>query len=249
MVDENGGGGAEGAVTISTGQTVELPVRAEAEMLGAAFAAPRAAVSTLLPDELRPLRATPTGGAAVALLSVEYRRIGVDGIDPYDEFAVVVPATPRSSTVGPSLSTLRRPASGYVWYMPVTTDPARAFGADVWGFPKAVAEVTHDDAESVRRTTVTVDGDRFVTLEVARPPAVRWRGGGYAYAVADGRPVRVPTDVDARVGLWPFTRAASATFGDHERAAPLRSLDFGSRALARLSLDGEVRLHRGEPLR
>ena len=236
------------SITLSTGQTVEFPLEVEATMLGVAYAASPDAIEALLPDGIRPIRATPGGDAAVTLLSVEYRDIGVEGIDPYDEFGVIVPAVHGSTRTVPYLSALTRAPSGYIWYLPVTTEPAKALGVDVWGHPKVVADITHEDEGSKRRTAVTVDGERFITMVVDRPPAIRRRDDGYSYSVKDGELRRAPIDVDAEMGGWPFTRRAAVAFGDHERATPLRELDVGGRALARFGLEGTARFHPGEPL-
>ncbi|WP_435063702.1 acetoacetate decarboxylase family protein [Halobaculum sp. EA56] len=235
-------------VTISTGHRVELPVRLRAQMRGATFAAPFGPVADLLPEGLEPIRATARGHAAVTLLSVEYRDVDVPGLDPYDEFAVVVPAGHDSPAAVPYLSALTRATDGYVWYMPVTTEAARAFGVDVWGYPKVVADITHEDDGSVRETTVTVDDDRFATLEVARPPSFDTEDTGSTYTVENGRLYEVPSRIDADLGGWPFSTEVSVSFGDHPRAAPLRSLDLGPRALGRFVLDGEVYFHRAEPV-
>lgn len=117
------------------------------------FAAPREPVKKLLPDGLRAIR-VPGRNAAIAFLSVEYHRIGDGAIEPYDEFAVVLPAAHGSPAPVPSLAALSRGPSGYIWYLPVTTEPAEALGVDVWGFPKTVADITHEDDGSRRRTTV-----------------------------------------------------------------------------------------------
>jgi hypothetical protein len=233
-------------VSISTGHVVELPVRLEGTMLGATFAAPRDGVAELLPEGLRPIRATPTGKAAVTLLSVAYRDVGVSGLDPYDEFAVIIPAHHSSPAAIPYASALRQATNGYVWWMPVTTEPSRAFGVDVWGFPKVVAEISHDDTGAGRETTVSVDGDRFVTFEVARPPETTVQDEGVSYTVSDGRMLKVPSEIDAAAGLWPFSTDVSVSFGEHPKAAPLRALDLGPRTLGRVSLDGDVYFHPGE---
>lgn len=235
-------------VALSTGQTVEFPVTLEATMLGAAFAAPRERVAALLPDGVRPIRATADGRAAVTLLSVEYHRVGVEGIDPYDEFAVVVPAVHGSTLTVPYLSALNRATSGYVWFLPVTTEPAKALGVDVWGYPKVVGDIAHQDEGDRRRTTVAVDGERVLALEVARPPSIDRRDDGYTYSVRDGELLYTPTEVDGALGAWPYSGAASVSFGSHDRAAPLDRLDLGGRALARVSVEGEVVFHAGEPI-
>jgi hypothetical protein len=239
---------AQEPVTISTGHRVELPVRLQATMLGATFAAPKTAVSALLPDRLEPIRATLAGDAAVTLLSVEYHAVDVPGLDPYDEFAVIIPASRTTRSSVPYVSALLEATNGYVWTMPVTTEPATAFGVDVWGFPKAVAAIDHADRGSVRETTVRLDGERFVSLAVDRPPTTAVRRDGRSYTHQDGELLEVPSEVDAEIGGWPFSDRVSVSFGPHPKAEPLQSLDLGARALGRFRLEGDVVFHAGKPV-
>lgn len=235
-------------ITLSTGQTVRLPLSTTATIRGAVFDAPRTRVRELLPDGLTPVGLTPRT-AAVTLLSVEYHRVGVDGIEPYDEFAVLFPAVHRSRTTLPLLSLSARATSGYVWYLPVTTESARALGVDVWGHPKVVGDITHEDSGSRRRTTVEIDGERVVTVEVDRPPSVHLRNSGATYTVKEQTLVCNPTEVDGEIGAWPYSTRVSVTLGDHPRADTLRELGLGGRALARLSIDGEATFFPGSPVR
>lgn len=232
--------------TISSGHTVELPVRTRATMLGATFAAPKADVSALLPDGLHPIRATPTGAAAVTLLSVEYHEVDIPEMEPYNEFAVMIPANHTSPSNVPYISALMQATNAYVWYMPVTTEPAKAFGIDIWGFPKVVADITHDDDGSVRTTTVTVGDDHFITFEIDRPPSMDMEDDGFNYTVKDGELLKIPNKIDADAGLWPFTNNVSVSFGDHPKAGPLQSLDLGPRALVRVSVVGDTYFYPGE---
>lgn len=236
------------SITLSTGQTVHLPLEAEATMVGAVYTVPRKPVASLLPDAVRPIRATPGGNAAVTLLSVEYHRMGVEGIEPYDEFVVIVPATHESRSGVPYLTALTRATCGYVWSMPVTTAPAKALGVDVWGYPKVVADIAHEDRGDRRRTTVTVDGERFVELSVERPPSLDLADDACSYAVKDGDVLSVPSAFDGALGAWPFTTAVDLSLGGYERAAPLRELGLGRRALGRVSFEGSVQFHAGEPV-
>ncbi len=235
-------------ITLSTGHSVRLPVDLEATMVGATFAAPRDAVADLLPTGLRPIRATARGAAAVTLLSVEYHAVGVPDMDPHDEFAVILLAHHDDPAGVPYVSPILEATNGYVWYMPATTEPSRAFGDEVWGFPKVVGDVDHTDRGDVRETTVTVDGERFVTFAVDRPPAVSTDDEGLSYTIRDDRLHRVQSDIDAAIGAWPFSSGVSVSFGKHPKADPLRSLDFGGRALARVSLDGTVSFRRAIPV-
>ena len=232
--------------TLSSGHTVHLPVKAQATMLGATFAASKSEVAELLPDGLRPIRATPMGAAAVTLLSVEYHEVEIPEMEPYNEFAVMVPANHISPSKVPYVSALTQATNAYVWYMPVTTEPAKALGVDIWGFPKVVADITHDDDGSVRTTTVTVDGDRFVTFEIERPPSMNVENDGFSYTVKDNQLLKVPNKIDADAGIWPFSNNVSVSFGPHSKAGPLQSLDLGTRALARVSVVGDTHFYPGE---
>ncbi len=238
-----------GSIELSTGQTVDLPATVEATMAGAVFEAPRPSVDTLLPDGLRPLRAT-SNSAVITFLSVEYHDIGVDGIDPYDEFGVIIPATHRPRQTVPYLTALLEATNGYIQSLPVTTESAKAFGVEVWGFPKVIADITHEDEGSKRRTAVTIDGERFVTMVVDRPPSIHREDDGYSYAVKDDTLQRIPADIEANLGAVPYSTRAAVAFGDHERAAPLRDLgiDGRGRALARLAMEGAIQFHPGEPV-
>jgi hypothetical protein len=234
-------GGTDGVVeTLSTGHRVELPLSTTARARGVVLTASRSAVRALLPEGLRPVRATPTR-AAVTLLSVAYDRIDGCDVEPYDEFAVVLPAVPADASTWSAVEHV----GGYVDYLPVTTEPARALGVEVWGYPKVVADVTHDERGSTRRTTVTVDGERFVELSVDRPPTVETSLSSASYTTMDGRLLRERLTVDGQVGAWPASGAFSLTLGDHPRADRIRRLDAGDRALLRVAADVEFTIHAG----
>lgn len=234
-------------ITLSTGETVSVPLSTEATVYGAIFSADRAAVAELLPPELKPIRATPRR-AAVTFLAVEYHRIGDDVMEPYDEFSVMFPAVEAGERSWPVASLATHGASGYVWYLPVTTEPAKALGVDIWGYPKEVAEIDHDDHIAGRRTTVRADGQDVITLDVEKVPAVDQVQEGTSYTVRDGTLLREPLTLDGRLGAWPYSRQARWTLGDHPRAERLRTLDLGERALVRLRFDGEFVIGAGEPV-
>ena len=225
-------------VALSTGQTVALPLSTTATATGVVLPARPAAVADLLPAGLAPVRLTP-GRAVAVVLAVEYHRIGDDAMRPYDELAVVLAATPRPSPrpLGPVFA---GDVGGYVHTLPVTHDPARALGAEVWGFPKTVARIAHHDEGRRRTTSVVEDGDHLLTLAVDRPRTVPWSIRTTSYAVRDGRLERVPVELDGEVGVAPLTDRFDLLLGTHDRAAPLRSLAFGDRALARIAFDGTV---------
>ncbi|PSQ03947.1 acetoacetate decarboxylase [Halobacteriales archaeon QS_4_69_31] len=240
------GGTSAEPIELSTGETVSLPLVTEATVYGAVFSASYAGVSELLPEGLVPVRATPRR-AAVTVLSVEYHRVGDDAVEPYDEVSVQFPAVPAGERAWPYASVFTHGVTeGYVWYLPVTGESATALGVDFWGYPKVVGDITHDDHVAGRRTTLAVDGEGVLTLDVGKPPTLDLSLEGASYTVKDGQLLRERLTLDGRMGLWPHTERVSLELGTHERAQRLRALDLGSRALARSYLDGEFVIGPGQ---
>ena len=236
------------SITLSTGQTVSLPLSTEVTVTGAVFSADREGVLDLLPDALVPVRTAP-GRAAVTFLCVEYHRVGRRGeIEPYDEFGVVVPAVPEGTTLRPDPRGFLSRIGGYVWYLPVTSEPARALGVEPWGYPKEVAEITHEERGRRRRTTVDVGDERLVTVEIDRPPMLPRRESVSSYTVREGVLLRERLTLSGEIGAWPLSGAARFSLGDHPRADRLRGLALGRRALLRVAAEGEFVIHAGRPL-
>ncbi|WP_434531359.1 acetoacetate decarboxylase family protein [Haloarcula sp. NS06] len=179
-------------VRLSTGHKVTLPLVTEATAAGAVLPARYDVAESLLPNGLTPVRATARR-AAVVLLAVEYHRIGDDAMTPYDEFAVIVAATPDGQRP-PLLPLLTRNVGGYIWSLPVTTEPARALGDEIWGYPKTVADITHHDDETRRETTVVENGDRVATVGIDWPRTWERRESIESYAVREGRLERTPIE-------------------------------------------------------
>jgi len=237
---------SDDSVTLSTGQTVTLPLETAATGTGLVLPADSAAVDELLPDGLSPVRLTP-GRGLVTVVAVEYHRIGDDAMRPYDELAVVLGATPRPSP-RPLAPLATGDYGGYVHSLPVTTEPARALGAEGWELPKTVARISHHDEGGRRTTSVVEDGDHVVTVDIARPrtwPATRETT---SYAVRDGRLEALPVSMDGRFGVRPLSSDFEVMVGYHDRSATLRDLDVGERALAQFAFEGEVTYGAGQPV-
>jgi hypothetical protein len=120
----------------------------------------------------------------------------------------------------------------------VTTDPARALG-ELWQYPKTVGTVTFDNDESRRESTVSVDGQRVLTLAVGRPRTIPVELSARSYTDGDGTVRSVPVHVDGDGGLGPGWRSSHLDLGEHPWADQLRVLEVGSRPLLSVSFEGE----------
>lgn len=234
------------AVTLSTGETLEFPIRTNSAITAVILSADRDRTAELLPNGLAPIQAS-RGRAAIWLMSAQHRNVGDGSMEDYNEFAVMISATAGGADGIPYISPLLRTET-YVWYMPVTHEPARAFGDELWGYPKEVAEIEVDEQDDRHRTTVTADGDHFITLEVEHPPTFSQEDTLTTYTVKDDTLLRVDTDSSGEMGIWPYTTKFSYTLGDHPRATELEQLDLGSRAFGRFYGTGELVFPPGEPI-
>jgi hypothetical protein len=165
---------------LSTGHEIALPLELEFTMGGVVVPARRGRLESVLPDALSALSIAP-GVGCVALVGIQYHRVGGGGggLEPYDEFAVVVPAVRGNRTDAPIARLPGGEVGGYVHWLPVTTDASVALGRELWGYPKERAPITVTDGPRGVRAVV---GDRdsstdAIRLEVSRPrTAVPLRG-------------------------------------------------------------------------
>ena len=243
--------------TLSTGHEVTVPFDAAAEATAVAVAADAGAVTEWLPEGLSPVRLSP-GHTVVTLLSVDYRRIGDDAMTPYEEVGVLLPATPAAGAV-PELGALGRELTGstgalggYVAALPVTTEPARALGVEIWGYPKSVAEIRITDRGDRRRTALGDDRGHALTVEAPWRPRIEttvattsYTDGTGTEGEPGGRLRSQPLELSGRFGARPL--AGSYALGHHPLAERLRGLGLG-RALGALAFDGRLRIGGGRPV-
>ena len=237
---------------LSTGHEISLPLALSLAMGGVVVPARRSRLEAVLPDALSSLAIAP-GVGCVALVAIQYHRVGGDrdttGLEPYDEFAVIIPAVHGSRTNTPIAPLAGGEIGGYVHWLPVTTEPAVALGREIWGYPKERTDVTVTDGPDGVRAVVAGgrDGDReTVRLEVARPrTSVRARDWTLAsYTTKAGALVRTPVQVqgDVAIGIGPSvgTRLEVAPALARELGLWQRPVGrlYGSRVRARL-LEGE----------
>ncbi|WP_136590148.1 acetoacetate decarboxylase family protein [Salinigranum halophilum] len=225
---------------LSTGHEVTVPLTCRARLGGAVFAADWAPLRAALPADLTPLRFGARRGA-VTVVGIDYRAVG--SLEPYREFAVVVPvAAAGVAGVPTSLDGI----GGYVVDLPVTTAPARALGDELWGFPKSVADITLDGTPDSFSVSLFDAGNRDVELSVAPGPtrARRVRQRLTAFSHLDDRLVRTPVDLDAEARVATTGDGVSLARGHGRYAAVLRDLGVRPRVYAQfVASHAEATLH------
>jgi hypothetical protein len=233
---------------ISTGQTVDLPLQCEFTMVGGLFPASYERLAEQLPsDRLSPIHIAPRTGV-VAFISIEYHRIGE--FEPYNEFGVVIPVTCDAAVTAPVAEVVGTALGGYVHYLPVTTEPSVALGTEIWGYPKELADITIQDGGKIRRTTVSINEEPVVRLDVQRAWTRQQQMTVHSYTNHDGELLRTQADLAGPFAVRPFSQQASYRLGEHRRAAELGRLGLRDRPLGRLYASHmRARIHAGEPSR
>ena len=245
-------------VTLSTGHEITLPLDLEFALGGVTVPARRDRLEVLLPADLSSLAIAP-GIGCVTLVGIQYHRVGggndgegandgETGLEPYDEFAVIVPAVRGSRTTLPFAQLIDGEVGGYVHWLPVTTDASVALGREIWGYPKERAEITVTDGPRGLRAVVGGAETPAVRLKVPRSRtrvATRDRDWTmWGYTTLDGdllrsrARIRGEIAVDSPVGTsLEIGSELRATLGCWNR--PLARL-YGSRARARLHAGDSV---------
>ncbi|WP_394739240.1 acetoacetate decarboxylase family protein [Natronococcus roseus] len=233
---------------LSTGHVVSLPLELSCTLGGVVVPARRATLEGALPNGLSPLSIAP-GVGCVALVGIQYHRVGRDpGLEPYDEFAVIVPAVHGSSTSRPLAQLLDGELGGYVHWLPVTTDASVALGQELWGYPKERARITVTDGPRGLRAVVDdpdESGDA-IRLEVSRPrTAVSLRATELSsFTRRDGELIRARMQLRGEVSVGP-------PIGTRLEVAPGLASELGLRRRPLARLYGSrvrARLGQGEPV-
>ncbi|WP_226039316.1 acetoacetate decarboxylase family protein [Natrinema sp. DC36] len=238
---------------LSTGHVVDLPLELSFAMGGVTVPARRSRLEAVLPEGLSSLAIAP-GVGCVALIGIQYHQVGggdrgETGLEPYDEFAVIIPAVRGSRTTLPLAQLADGEIGGYVHWLPVTTDPSVALGRECWGYPKERADITVTDGPNGVRAVV--DGGRYggretVRLEVSRPrlsPQARdWTMASFTRK--DGALLRTNAQIrgEVAIGIGPSVGTRLEVTGELAR-----ELGLWRRPLTRLyGSDVRARLFEGE---
>jgi len=229
---------SESTVRLSTGHELSVPLSTHASVSGVVVSAATAGVDALLPDSLTPVRLTPSR-AALTIASVDYDRIGRGEIDPYNEVALIIPAVSADTTRLPVVSGLSSTLGGYVWQLPVTTDPACALGREIWGYPKSLAEISIETDSGRTRTELTVGDQRVLSLAVDQPSTRRRDVSLSSYTAVDDGFCQIDHTLAGNLGVRPLSDRFRLSLGDHPWAKTLAGVDLGSRAVVRFSGDCE----------
>jgi hypothetical protein len=183
------------------------------------FPAPVSSVKNILPSKkLMPVEHL-SGITTVCLAAVEYRRAGY--LDPYNEFSIAVPVQYSMSENNVGLE------GYYILHLPVTTEQARWGGAEIFGLPKFVAEISFKDKGELCCSQLRADKKEIISLEVKKINTKHQSRDLFDYSVKDNRLLRICFHEEGEIGVTKIGGGASCHFGNHPIADSLRALEIG----------------------
>ena len=132
--------------------------------MNAVFTASTERVAELLPHpDLHPVELR-RGRCLVSVTALEYRR---SGLGPYNEVAIAAPVAfgRRAVRLLDAIAAVVRHAfSLHILHLPVTTEPARIGGVELYGYPKFLADITFTRGERRVVCTLAEGGARILAL-------------------------------------------------------------------------------------
>lgn len=239
---------AADSISLSTGETVALPLVVKATVTGAVFEVSLNQVEQVLPDGLIPVH-SKSQQATITVLCAEYHRVGSQEVlKPYNECTILIPAIPESAARLPYGSAFTRYTGGYVWHRSVTTESAKALNTEARGCSTALGKITHTDTNSRRQTTVTVEDEFLLTIEINRPPVLNQTDSAANYTMADGGLLQERLELTGEFGIWPAHKSIPYRLGEHPQARRLQEIGLSQQALFRFAGTGEITMGAGRPL-
>lgn len=225
-------------IDLSNDQAIPSPVRHVWSCVGAAWPASLDRVRDVLPTQLSPVRIGPQT-SVVGLVSVRYEEIGDHG--PYNAAGVMIPVSSDDGWLRKSVSPLALFGLGpelevLAYKFPASDETSYELGDEICGLHTGTADVKIEDLGRTHRTTVQIDDEDALTLDVqCARNAQWWRSlNGYIHGRSGKDVLRARLETHGSYGIVPFSGRASFTLGNHPWADEVRALELGTRPLGRV---------------
>jgi hypothetical protein len=241
------------AIDLSNDQTISTPVHHVWSCVSAAWPASLDRVRDVLPTHLSPVRIGPQT-SVVGLVSVRYEEISDHG--PYNAAGVMIPVSSNDSWLRKSISPLALFGVGpglevFAYRFPASDETSYELGDEICGLHTGTADIEIEDLGRTHRTTIQIDDEDALTLNVeCARNAQWWRSlNGYIHSRSEDGVPKARLETHGSYGIIPFSGQASFALGDHPWADDIRALDLGERPLGRVYASEIIgQLYPGEPI-
>ena len=188
--------------------------------------------AAVLPKQLHPVE-LPGRRALVLICTFDYLE---STLGPYRELAVgvVVRTKPHSGAFSALDLFSTSPDTGaWILSMPVTSETARAYGVELFGFPKTLRSIDVQASTKICTTTVSEAGQRLLMTEVPLARGLKFPVPWLVtYTQKDGAVIRTRIKTKWWVTLSPGSGARiELAQGDHPIARELAQLELSKSPL------------------
>jgi hypothetical protein len=119
----------------------------------------------------------------------------------------------------------------YIHHLPVTTQAARDFGVEIWGYPKFIAEIGFEETGALRRCRLRAEGKDIVMLEINKSATKVRSTNFHTYTIKNSQLLRTLVQTQGQYCITRLPGGASYTLGDHPIAVELKALGMGKTAV------------------
>ncbi len=219
--------------TLSSGKSYGLPLRYyDWSIMMTLFPAPLEKVQDLIPTEKLKLMEPSPGLTMVILAAMQHRH--VEQVESYNEAAILLPvvfehdmAVPGKVVNFPNVKCFDL----YFHHLPVTTKEACDLGAEVWGFPKFVADIDIDDSGETNSCQLSSNGKNIFTLEVKKIKAEAVPINFTCYTIKDDQLIKTFVPTQGEFASSQNSEDIKCVLGDHPIAEELKSIGIGDKAV------------------
>lgn len=222
------------AAHVIQGRPVALPcIVREATSGAVTYLVDAGAARAMLPDDTYTVVELLPGRALLSLAVIDYKD---NDLGDYNEVSIAFMVRPPGATAGIPylggwLDLLRGRLSTYIHWLPVNQTFTREAGAEIWGFPKTVEDISFDYAGDRATCRLSADGRHVLTLTVPRGGTRTMPDNTLTtYTYLHGVPHRVRFTSGSE-GFGFRLGGAELSLGDHPYAEQLGALGLPKRAL------------------
>jgi hypothetical protein len=205
------------------GEKGEVPAKYfDTRSFSAVFPASSRKLKKYLPSKKMKLIKPFPGISFIFIVAYEYKRISA--LEPYNEVGIGYPLNFKDKDQEYS-------GSQFI-YLPVTTERAKELGADLFGYPKFVAEITFEDYENSSKCVLKHEGDLIFTLEVPKIDVKEEFSENHSFTVKDNKILRTRVTGQGFIGTSQERGIANLILGEHPISKEIKKLLLLNRSFA-----------------
>ncbi|MFW9852563.1 MAG: acetoacetate decarboxylase family protein [Candidatus Thorarchaeota archaeon] len=197
------------------GEKGEIPAKYfDTRSFSAIFPASSRKLKKYLPTKKMKLIKPFPGISFIFVVAYEYKHISA--LEPYNEIGIGYPLKFKDKD--------QEYIGSQFIHLPVTTERARELGADLFGYPKFVADITFEDYNNSSKCILKHEGNLILTLEVPKTDVTEEFSENHSFTVKDNKVLRTRVTGQGFVGTSQERGIAKLILGTHPISQEIKKL-------------------------